>query len=202
LEEEIAALLGKANAELGAEAAADQARQRERKPRCAEQQAAEAQASANEGTAQADAAAEAEAAKIRANAARRPASSPLLERRDNGPKPPRRWPCRRPRRLVSGLQRPGGGRWSPPGDRGGGDQQPGQGKPHLLPMLEWILSNTRQLPHKLLADAGICSTDTIEVSRGLDRFLLRGTENTFGELNLIAITHNLLKLLRATLNPA
>ena len=74
--------------------------------------------------------------------------------------------------------------------------------PHLLPMLEWIISNTRQLPHKLLADAGICSTDTIEVSRGLDRFLLRGTENTFGELNLIAITHNLTKLHRATLNPA
>jgi hypothetical protein len=74
--------------------------------------------------------------------------------------------------------------------------------PHLLPMLEWILSNTSQLPHKLLADAGYCGTDTIEVSRGLDRFLLRGTEKTFGELNLIAITHNLLKLLRATLNPA
>jgi hypothetical protein len=32
--------------------------------------------------------------------------------------------------------------------------------PHLLPMLEWILSNTRQLPDKLLADAGICSTDS------------------------------------------
>jgi hypothetical protein len=74
--------------------------------------------------------------------------------------------------------------------------------PHLLPMLEWILSNTRQLPDKLLADAGICSTDTIEVSRGLDRFLLRGTENTFGELNLIAIIHNLIKLHRATLNHA
>jgi hypothetical protein len=126
LEEEIAALLRKAKAELDAEAAADQARQRERKARCAERQAAEAQASANEATAQADAAAEAEAAKIRANAARRPASSPLLERRDNGPKPPRRWPCRRPRRLDSGLQLPDGGRWSPPGDRGGGDQQPGQ----------------------------------------------------------------------------
>ena len=42
----------------------------------------------------------------------------------------------------------------------------------------------------------------IEVPRGLDRFLLRGTENMFGELNLIAITHNLIKLHRATLNPA
>ncbi len=69
-------------------------------------------------------------------------------------------------------------------------------------MLERILSKTSQLPDKLLADAGICITDTIEVSRGLDRFLLRGTENMFGELNLIAITHNLIKLHRATLNPA
>jgi hypothetical protein len=69
-------------------------------------------------------------------------------------------------------------------------------------MLEWILANTGQLPDKLLEDAGYCSTDTIEVCRGLDRFLLRGTENTFGELNLIAITHNLIKLHRATLNPA
>jgi hypothetical protein len=42
LEEEIAALLGKAKAELDAEVAADQARQRERKARCVEQQPAEA----------------------------------------------------------------------------------------------------------------------------------------------------------------
>ena len=42
----------------------------------------------------------------------------------------------------------------------------------------------------------------IKAARRLDRFLLRGTENTFGELNLIAITHNLTKLHRATLNPA
>ena len=42
----------------------------------------------------------------------------------------------------------------------------------------------------------------IKAIRGLDRFLLRGTEKTFGELNLIAITHNLIKLHRATLNPA
>jgi hypothetical protein len=32
--------------------------------------------------------------------------------------------------------------------------------------------------------------------------LLRGTEKTLGELNLMAITHNLLKLHRAALNPA
>jgi hypothetical protein len=57
-------------------------------------------------------------------------------------------------------------------------------------MLERILSNTGQPPHTLLANTGYCSTDTIEVCRGLDRFLLRGTDNTFGELNLIAITHN------------
>ncbi len=141
--------------------------------------------------------------------------------------------------------------------------------PHLLPMLERILANTGELQDKLLADAGYCSTDTIEGceqrqldayistsrhrhgkrprpsrglarrdldargrmdrkirskagqaiyalrkiiaepvfgqikgARGLDRFLLRGTENTFGELNLIAITHNLLKLHRAGLNTA
>ena len=141
--------------------------------------------------------------------------------------------------------------------------------PHLLPMLERILSNTGQMPDKLLADAGYCSTDTIEgceqrqldayistgrqrhgkrprssrgpaprdhnargrmdrkigskagkaiyalrkiiaepvfgqikAARGLDRFLLRGTEKTFGELNLMAITHNLIKLHRAALNPA
>jgi hypothetical protein len=141
--------------------------------------------------------------------------------------------------------------------------------PHLLPLLERILANTGQLPDKLLADAGYCSTDSIEgceqrqldayistscerhgkrprpsrgpaprdlnargrmdrkirskagqaihalrkiiaepvfgqikAARGLDRFLLRGTEKTLGELNLIAITHNLLKLHRAALNTA
>jgi hypothetical protein len=141
--------------------------------------------------------------------------------------------------------------------------------PHLLPMLERILANTGQLPDKLLADAGYCSTDTIEGceqrqldaylstsrqrhgkrprpsrgpapqvldargrmdrkirskagqaiyslrkiiaepvfgqikdARGLGRLLLRGTEKTFGELNLIAITHNLLKFHRAGLNTA
>jgi hypothetical protein len=58
-------VLRKAKAELEAEAAADHARQRERKACCAEQQAAEAQASANEATAQA------EAARTRANTARR-----------------------------------------------------------------------------------------------------------------------------------
>ena len=39
-------------------------------------------------------------------------------------------------------------------------------------------------------------------ARGLDRLLLRGTEKTLGELNLMAITHNLLELHRAALNPA
>jgi hypothetical protein len=118
LEEEIAALLRKAKAELEAEAAADHARQRQRKARC----------TALSGRLR----------KHRPVRTRRrlklrpPRSEPTppppagLERRDNGPRPPRRWPCRRPRRLVSGLQLPGGGRWSPPGDRGGGDQQPGQ----------------------------------------------------------------------------
>jgi hypothetical protein len=42
----------------------------------------------------------------------------------------------------------------------------------------------------------------IKAARALDRFLLRGTEKTFGELNLMAITHNLLKLHREALNPA
>jgi hypothetical protein len=34
--------------------------------------------------------------------------------------------------------------------------------PHLLPMVEWIMANTGQLPDKLIADAGYCSTDNIE----------------------------------------
>jgi hypothetical protein len=42
----------------------------------------------------------------------------------------------------------------------------------------------------------------VKAARGLDRFLLLGTEKTLGELNLMAITHNLLKLHRAALNPA
>jgi hypothetical protein len=42
----------------------------------------------------------------------------------------------------------------------------------------------------------------IKDARGLDRFPLRGTEKTFGELNLMAITHNLLNLHRAALNTA
>jgi transposase len=141
--------------------------------------------------------------------------------------------------------------------------------PHFEPMLERIMVNTGQLPGKLIADAGYCSTENIETSeqrgldayistsrqehgkrprpsrgpaardldargrmdrkirskagqaiyalrktivepvfgqikgaRGLDRFLLRGLEKVDGEWTLMAISHNLLKLHRATLNPA
>jgi transposase len=44
--------------------------------------------------------------------------------------------------------------------------------PHLEPMLERIMANTGQLPEKLIADAGYCSTDNIESSekRGLDAY--------------------------------
>ena len=42
----------------------------------------------------------------------------------------------------------------------------------------------------------------IKGARGLDRFLLRGLEKVDGEWTLMAITHNLLKLHRAALNPA
>ena len=62
LEAEIAALLGKAKAELEA-AAAGHARQRQWKARCAERQAAEAETSADVGSDQADAATAVEAAK-------------------------------------------------------------------------------------------------------------------------------------------
>jgi transposase len=41
----------------------------------------------------------------------------------------------------------------------------------------------------------------IKGARGLDRFLLRGLEKVDGEWTLMAITHNLLKLHRAALNP-
>jgi transposase len=42
----------------------------------------------------------------------------------------------------------------------------------------------------------------IKGARGLDGFLLRGLEKVDGEWTLMAITHNLLKLHRAALNPA
>jgi len=44
---------------------------------------------------------------------------------------------------------------------------------HLVPMLERIVANTGQLPEKLIADAGYCSTGNIEASekRGLDAYL-------------------------------
>lgn len=43
---------------------------------------------------------------------------------------------------------------------------------HLLPMVERIVANTGQLPEKLIADAGYCSTANIEASeqRGLDAY--------------------------------
>jgi chemotaxis protein histidine kinase CheA len=44
---------------------------------------------------------------------------------------------------------------------------------HFIPMLERIVANTGQLPEKLIADAGYCSTANIEASeqRGLDSYL-------------------------------
>ena len=44
---------------------------------------------------------------------------------------------------------------------------------HLLPIVERIEANTGQLPEKLIADAGYCSTSNIEASeqRGLDAYL-------------------------------
>jgi hypothetical protein len=44
---------------------------------------------------------------------------------------------------------------------------------HFVPMLERIVANTGQLPEKLIADAGYCSTANIETSeqRGLDSYL-------------------------------
>jgi len=140
---------------------------------------------------------------------------------------------------------------------------------HLLPMLERIQSNTGQLPHAFIADAGYCSTANLEAceergleayistsrqqhgqrprpsrgraprgldargrmdrklrskagqaiyalrktivepvfgqikgARGLDRFRLRGLEKVNGEWALMATTHNLLKLFRASLATA
>jgi transposase len=137
---------------------------------------------------------------------------------------------------------------------------------HLLPIVERIEANTGQLPEKLIADAGYCSTSNIEASeqrgldaylstsrqshgkrprpsrgpaprdldargrmdrklrskagqaiyalrkiiaepvfgqikgaRRLDRFLLRGLEKVDGEWTLMAITHNIGKLHRASL---
>ena len=136
---------------------------------------------------------------------------------------------------------------------------------HLLPMLERIQSNTGQLPHAFIADAGYCSTANLKAceerkleayistsrqqhgqrprpsrgraprdldargrmerklrskagqaiyavrktvvepvfgqikgARGLGRFRLRGLEQVNGEWALMATTHNLLKLFRAS----
>ena len=45
--------------------------------------------------------------------------------------------------------------------------------PHLQPMVERIVANTSQLPEKLIADAGYCSTGNIEASeqRELDAYI-------------------------------
>ena len=45
--------------------------------------------------------------------------------------------------------------------------------PHLQPMVERIVANTSQLPEKLIADAGYCSTGNIEASeqRQLDAYI-------------------------------
>jgi len=45
--------------------------------------------------------------------------------------------------------------------------------PHLDPMIVRIVANTGQLPEKLIADAGYCSTANIEASeqRGLDAYI-------------------------------
>jgi transposase len=44
---------------------------------------------------------------------------------------------------------------------------------HFIPMLERIVANTGQLPEKMIADAGYCSTANIEASekRGLDAYV-------------------------------
>ena len=44
---------------------------------------------------------------------------------------------------------------------------------HFVPMLERIVANTGQLPGKMIADEGYCSTSNIEASeqRGLDAYL-------------------------------
>jgi len=44
---------------------------------------------------------------------------------------------------------------------------------HFLPKVERIVANAGQLPEKLIADAGYCSTSNIEASeqRGLDAYL-------------------------------
>jgi hypothetical protein len=44
---------------------------------------------------------------------------------------------------------------------------------HFVPMLERIVVSTGQLPEKMIADAGYCSTSNIEASeqRGLDAYL-------------------------------
>jgi len=140
---------------------------------------------------------------------------------------------------------------------------------HLLPMLERIQSNTGQLPHAFIADAGYCSTANLKAceerkleayistsrqqhgqrprpsrgraprdldargrmerklrskagqaiyavrktvvepvfgqikgARGLDRFRLRGLELVNGEWALMATSHNLLKLFRASMATA
>jgi hypothetical protein len=49
---------------------------------------------------------------------------------------------------------------------------------HFVPMLERIVANTGQLPQKLIADAGYCSTANIEASekRGLDAYVSTGRQ--------------------------
>ena len=280
--------LRKAKAELEAEAAADHARRREQQARAAEEQFAEAAAQAaaaetapatedDENTTKAETEAEdaaqahavaaqqaerrARSARGRAELARKLAIDKAQAAGLSSPDPlssvdPLAMPSRNLPTTAAGDQI----------IVAVGVSNQAADQHHLLPMVERIVANTGQLPEKLIADAGYCSTSNIEASeqrgldaylstsrqshgkrprpsrgpaprdldargrmdrklrskagqaiyalrkiiaepvfgqikgaRGLDRFLLRGVEKVDGEWTLMAITHNIGKLHRASL---
>ena len=184
----------KARAELEAEAAADQARQRQQQAKEAEQQVAEAETTQADAKTREKAARRAKAARQRAEAARQRATekaeaagrqAPDLEvSADPQAMPSRNLPTDAAGNPKGTAQRnftdpdshilKGGDGWiqgyncqaAVDGDHqvivAVGISNQASDASHLLPMVERIVANTGQLPDKLIADAGYCSTGNIE----------------------------------------
>ncbi len=198
-------VLRKARAELEAEAAADQARQRQQLAKEAEQQVAEAETTQADAKAKEKAARQARSARQRAEAARQLATGKAAAAGQKAPNleisvDPQAMPSRNLPTDATGNPRgnaqrnftdpdshilKGGDGWiqgyncqaAVDGDHqvivAVGVSNQASDAPHLIPMVERIVANTGQLPDKLIADAGYCSTGNIETceQRKLDVYV-------------------------------
>ena len=206
-------VLRKARAELEAEAAADQARQRQQLAKEAEQQVAEAETSQADAKAKEKAARRARSARQRAQTARETATEKAAATGRQAPEldaksDPQAMPSRNLPTDATGNPRGNAQRnhrcaegcaYTDPDSHilksvdgwiqgyncqaaVDGDHQvivavgvsnQASDTPHLIPMVERIVANTGQLPDKLIADAGYCSTGNIETceQRKLDVYV-------------------------------